>query len=77
MMRRIDNFTARHPILSMIAGYLLLVAFALTMLPADPQIRRASMWWRTGARREPLARRRHSFSLRGTGNGTRRTQRSN
>lgn len=35
-MKRIDNFTARHPILSMIAGYLLLVAFALTMLPADP-----------------------------------------
>jgi hypothetical protein len=36
MMRRIDNFTARHPILSMIVGYLLLVAFALKFLPPDP-----------------------------------------
>jgi hypothetical protein len=36
MIRRLDHFTARHPILSMIVGYLLLVAFAMVVLPADP-----------------------------------------
>jgi hypothetical protein len=35
-MRRLDMFTARHPILSMIIGYLLLLAFALMFLPSDP-----------------------------------------
>jgi len=35
-MKRLNAFSERHPLLSILAGYLLIVAIALVVLPADP-----------------------------------------
>lgn len=36
MIRRIDTFTSRHPILSMLIGWLLFIAIVVAAVPKDP-----------------------------------------
>jgi len=36
MIRRLNRFSERHPLLSILAGYLLIVVIVLTCIPADP-----------------------------------------
>lgn len=36
MIRRLNAFANRHPILSMIAGWLLVIVATLVLVPADP-----------------------------------------
>ncbi len=36
MIRRLNHFADRHPVLSMVAGWLLLIAITLAVVPEDP-----------------------------------------
>jgi hypothetical protein len=36
MIRRLNAFADRHPVLSMVAGWLLLIVITLAIVPEDP-----------------------------------------
>ncbi|MDR6393483.1 hypothetical protein J2803_006123 [Paraburkholderia phenoliruptrix] len=36
MIRRLDHFTSKHPILSMLIGWLMFIAIVVAAVPKDP-----------------------------------------